>query len=136
MLTAEASSNYGAMGQGAIEGFLRADIAMGLGVWEWKPLVGRVSRTGRREMATKEVRTGAGRYELNVELGQHMIFTKLRLLALFLAAVASTIAGEACFAQTQSPKHTIVVTFDYDFTACACLLGKSDQEMHREICCL
>ena len=68
-------------------------------------------------MVTKEVRTGAGRYELNVELGQPMIFTKLQLLGLFLAGVASSIAGEACFAQTQTPKHTIVVTFDYDFTA-------------------
>jgi hypothetical protein len=46
-----------------------------------------------------------------------MSFTKLRLVALFLAAVASTIAGGAWFAQTPSPKHTIVVTFDYDFTA-------------------
>ena len=68
-------------------------------------------------MATKEVRTGAGRYELNVELGQRMIFTKVRPVALFLAAVASTIAWGACFAQTHSHKHTIVVTFDYDFTA-------------------
>jgi len=71
----------------------------------------------RRQVATIEVRTGTGRYELHVELGQHMIFTKLRIVALFLAAVASTIARGACFAQTQSPKHTIVVTFDYDFTA-------------------
>ena len=47
-----------------------------------------------------------------------MTFTKLRLVARFLAVVASTIAGATCFAQTQTPpKHTIVVTFDYDFTA-------------------
>jgi hypothetical protein len=46
-----------------------------------------------------------------------MIFRNLRLVALFLAAVASTIAEGTCFAQTQTPKHTIVVTFNYDFTA-------------------
>ena len=101
----------------AIESFSAGGNCHGLGVWEWKPLSREVSRTGRGEMVTKEVRTGAGRYELNVELGQPMIFTKLQLLGLFLAGVASSIAGEACFAQTQTPKHTIVVTFDYDFTA-------------------
>jgi hypothetical protein len=107
----EASSNYGAMAQGAIEGFLRC------GYCQWTGVLG-VEAFGRNGvMATIQVRTGAGRYELNVELGQHMIFTRLRLVALFLAAVASTTAGGACFAQTQSPKHTIVVTFDYDFTA-------------------
>jgi len=33
----EASSNYGAMGQGAIEGFLQGGYCDGIAVWEWKP---------------------------------------------------------------------------------------------------
>jgi hypothetical protein len=39
----EASSNYGAMGQGAIEGFSQGGYCHGIGVWEWKPLVGTAS---------------------------------------------------------------------------------------------
>ena len=43
--------------------------------------------------------------------------TLTKLTVALLLPVASAIAGGACFAQTESPKHTIVVTFDYDFTA-------------------
>ena len=46
-----------------------------------------------------------------------MTLTKFPVVALLLSVVASAIAGGVCFAQTQTPKHTIVVTFDYDFTA-------------------
>lgn len=46
---------------------------------------------------------------------QDMTLTKLTVALLL--PVASAIAGGACVAQTESPKHTIVVTFDYDFTA-------------------
>ena len=60
----EASSNYGAMAQGAIEGFCRADIAM-----DWSLGV-EALLSERRQLATIEVGTGAGRYELNVELRQ------------------------------------------------------------------
>jgi len=45
-----------------------------------------------------------------------MTLTKLPVVALLLSVVHNALAGGACFAQTQSPKHTIVVTFDYDFT--------------------
>jgi hypothetical protein len=45
-----------------------------------------------------------------------MTLRKLSVVALLWSVVPSAIAGGACFAQTQSPKHTIVVTFDYDFT--------------------
>ena len=46
-----------------------------------------------------------------------MTWTKSPVVSLFFLAVLSTLAGGVCFAQTQSPKHTIVVTFNYDFTA-------------------
>jgi hypothetical protein len=46
-----------------------------------------------------------------------MTWTKSPVVSLFFLAVLSTLAAGVCFAQTQSPKHTIVVTFNYDFTA-------------------
>jgi hypothetical protein len=46
-----------------------------------------------------------------------MTWTKLPVVSLLFLAVLSALAGGVCLAQTQSAKHTIVVTFDYDFTA-------------------
>jgi hypothetical protein len=38
-------------------------------------------------------------------------------LTLPIIIATAVAAAGACFAQTQPPKHTITVTFDYDFTA-------------------
>lgn len=46
-----------------------------------------------------------------------MNFTKSRSLNLVLAVVGCAIGARPCSAQTPSSKHTIVITFDYDFTA-------------------
>jgi hypothetical protein len=46
-----------------------------------------------------------------------MMFSKVGLRALLFAAVANVIVAGRCLAQTQPPKHTISVKFDYNFTA-------------------